>query len=33
MAELGTIDGGDKARLAEASDLIARWDPPCNRMK
>lgn len=24
-------DAGDKARLAEASDLIALWDPPCNR--
>lgn len=26
-------DRGEKARLAEESDLIARWDPPCNRTK
>jgi len=24
-------EGGEAARLAEAADLIALWDPPCNR--
>jgi len=26
-------DGGEEARLKEARDLIARWDPPCNQMR
>ena len=24
-------DDGRRARIAEQNDLIARWDPPCNR--
>ena len=24
---------GEEARCKEASDLIARWDPPCNQMR
>jgi len=26
-------DAGEQARRVEESDLIARWDPPCNRAK
>jgi len=26
-------DGGEQARLKEEADLIARWDPPCNRAR
>lgn len=26
-------DDGEEARRKEASDLIARWDPPCNQTR
>ena len=26
-------DGGEEIRRKEATDLIARWDPPCNQMR
>ena len=26
-------DDSEEARRKEASDLIARWDPPCNQMR
>jgi hypothetical protein len=26
-----TTSGGEQARKAEEADLLARWDPPCNR--
>ncbi len=26
-----TTPGGEKARKAEEADLLAKWDPPCNK--